>query len=503
MDHDMLRMPTSTLRSDIFILSALASVVLIVHILLGNGYGFHQDELQFLDDARHLHWGFVAYPPLTSFAGRISIALFGISPAAFRLPAAVVNAVSLVLIGLIARVLGGGRAAQILALLCSLPVALALSSMLQYTTFDYLAWTLLALSTAKLLRSEDPRWWIAAGAAVGIGVLSKYSIAFPVVSLVAGVCLLPSQRHHLRSRWFWLGGLTALIVASPNLYWLATHHFLTVRMEQHIHLRDVRMGRAASYYSDQLRFTLLELPFALAGLLWLLRRPRFRLLSTLYLGPFLLIAIAKGRGYYMLPAYVVLYAAGAVAFESFVAAWSLRSRQAAWSVAVLAALSCSVAWSFFLLPVAKQGSALWLWQMHHNDDMTRDLGWPQLVAQVAHIRDSLPAGEHNELAVVAEDYSSAGALALYGPAYGLPTPISTINSFYDRGWGPYPPKTVIVVGGDPVDLDQFFHHCTLAGRVHLPYNVQSDLTRYDPDIYVCSGARESWPEIWAHGRQFE
>jgi hypothetical protein len=37
------------------VLSALASVVLIVHFLLGNGYGFHQDELQFLDDARHLH----------------------------------------------------------------------------------------------------------------------------------------------------------------------------------------------------------------------------------------------------------------------------------------------------------------------------------------------------------------------------------------------------------------------------------------------------------------
>ena len=124
---------------------------------MGNGYGFHRDEFQFLDDARHLSWGFVAYPPLTAFAGRIAIALFGISPESFRLPAAVVNAASLVLIGLLARELGGRRAAQLLALFAAFPIALVFSSVLQYNTFDYLAWVLVALFAAKLLRTGNPR----------------------------------------------------------------------------------------------------------------------------------------------------------------------------------------------------------------------------------------------------------------------------------------------------------------------------------------------------------
>uniref|UniRef100_E6QK50 Uncharacterized protein n=1 Tax=mine drainage metagenome TaxID=410659 RepID=E6QK50_9ZZZZ len=50
----------NTLRSDIACLSAFAALILVAHFLLGNGYGFHRDELQFLDDARHLQWGFVA-----------------------------------------------------------------------------------------------------------------------------------------------------------------------------------------------------------------------------------------------------------------------------------------------------------------------------------------------------------------------------------------------------------------------------------------------------------
>jgi len=131
--------PATTLRSDAAILSAFAAILLVIHFYAGNGYGFHRDELQFLDDARHLDFGFVAYPPLTSFCGRIAIAIFGISPQVLRLPAAVVNGISLILAGLIARELGGRRPAQILTLFATLPLAIAFSSVLQYNTFDLLA----------------------------------------------------------------------------------------------------------------------------------------------------------------------------------------------------------------------------------------------------------------------------------------------------------------------------------------------------------------------------
>ena len=89
------------------ILLALSAAVLVVHLLTGGRYGFHRDELATLDDARHLAWGYVAYPPVTPFFGWISLKLFGTSLTGFRFFAAVSTSVAVVFTGLMARELGG------------------------------------------------------------------------------------------------------------------------------------------------------------------------------------------------------------------------------------------------------------------------------------------------------------------------------------------------------------------------------------------------------------
>jgi len=488
--------------SDVTVLAALAIMVVVIHFYCGNGYGFHRDELQFLSDARHLDWGFVAYPPLTAFCGRVAIALFGISPQVFRLPAALVNAASLLVVGLIARTLGGRRMALVVALCAVMPLAIAFSSVLQYNTFDLFAWCLLVLFTARVLATGDERNWIGVGVAVGLGALSKYSMGIVVVSLGVGLIALPSQRRHLRSRWFWYGALVMLVIAAPNLVWLARHHFITLQMEHHIHVRDVRLGRASGYYSDQVKFTLLGFPLAVAGLVSLLRNARWRLLSFVYLGPFVLFALAKGRGYYLMPAYPVLYAAGAVALERLAQRWGRGWRVTASTVAVVALLLnvAPIWWAY--LPVWKVGSAGWNWQMKNNSDMQDEVGWPELVQQVAAVRDTLSPEDRSKLAVLANNYGEAGAVELYGPQYGLPQPISSTNSFHDRGYGPYDPETVIVLGDDLEDQLKNFEQCSVAAKVRIPYGVRNEESVYHPDILVCRHLRRPWAEVWAKSQEF-
>jgi len=50
------------------ILALLALALILLHTLTNGQYGFHRDELATLDDARHLVWSYVAYPPLTPAA---------------------------------------------------------------------------------------------------------------------------------------------------------------------------------------------------------------------------------------------------------------------------------------------------------------------------------------------------------------------------------------------------------------------------------------------------
>jgi 4-amino-4-deoxy-L-arabinose transferase-like glycosyltransferase len=494
--------PATSSRADIAVLSGFAAVILAVHFYIGNGYGFHRDELQFLDDARHLQWGFVAYPPMTAFCGRIAISLFGISPQVFRLPAALVNAISLVIAVLIARELGGRRAAQVVTVVATFPLVLVFSSVLQYNTLDLLAWSLIVYFVARLLRTGDERNWIGVGVGIGIGVLSKYSIAFPVASLLAGLVILPSQRKHLRTRWFWYGALTATIIAAPNLIWLASHHFITLQMEQFIHARDVRHGRADGYYTDQIKFTMFAFPLAVAGLVSLLCSARFRFLSVLYIGPFVLFALAKGRGYYLMAAYPLLFAAGAVLLERGLDHCGRLLRVSLRSVVLIALMvdTAAVAWAY--LPVWRPGSAGWNWQMKNNSDMKDEVGWPELVAQVAAVRDTLSAEERSRLAVLANNYGEAGAVALYGPQYGLPTPISSTNTFHMRGYGPYEPETVIVLGGELDDQLKNFESCRVAAEVNIPYGVRNEEAVDHPVILVCKHLRWPWAVAWARSQEF-
>src|SRR3546814_5415372 len=68
--------------------------------------------------------------------------------------------------------------------------------------------------------------------------------------------------------------------------------------------------------------------------------------------------------------------------------------------------------------------------------------------QVAAVHHALPEVERARTAIYANNYGEAGAINRYGPAYGLPTAISGINSYWARGYGDVPPTTVIVLGDD-------------------------------------------------------
>jgi 4-amino-4-deoxy-L-arabinose transferase-like glycosyltransferase len=125
--------------SDLAVLVLLATAGVLLHTITNGQYGLHHDELATLDDARSLAWGYVAYPPLTPFLARIAFILFGPSLFGLRFFAAVALGVVLVLTGLMARHLGGGRQAQIVAALAAAigGVAFSAGSLFQYVSFDY------------------------------------------------------------------------------------------------------------------------------------------------------------------------------------------------------------------------------------------------------------------------------------------------------------------------------------------------------------------------------
>ncbi|HEY6371717.1 MAG TPA: glycosyltransferase family 39 protein, partial [Candidatus Sulfotelmatobacter sp.] len=167
-------------RSDLGVLVLVAAARLMLHVATNGSYGFHRDELQTLDDARHLDWGFVAYPPITPLIGRLELLVFGPSLIGFRLFAAVAVSTVMVLTGLIAKELGAKRHVQLLAAVAAgiSPVSLIQGAVFQYVSFDYLWGVTVTYLLIRLLKSEDARWWVPIGAVLGLGMETRYTIGF-------------------------------------------------------------------------------------------------------------------------------------------------------------------------------------------------------------------------------------------------------------------------------------------------------------------------------------
>jgi 4-amino-4-deoxy-L-arabinose transferase-like glycosyltransferase len=477
----------------------------LLHVATSGRYGFHRDELLTYSNAIHLDWCYVVYPPLTAWIARVALILFGPSLIGFRFFAAIAIGLLIVLTGFIARALGGGRKAMLVAAVAAGiagPIVFA-GSFLSYMTFDLLCWVAVAWCVACMLRSQDPRWWLAIGVAVGLGLLSKYTMAFLVAGLLGGMLLTPNRRY-LRSRWFWYGVGVASLMVLPVVLWQYEHHFVGLAWMKSIHARDLRMGRCDNFLLHQLWQTTnpFTVPIWLAGLWFLFAThdgKRFRMLGWMYVIPLVLFVVARGREYYLCPAYPMLLAAGAVWGERRLALLSPHAQTAAIRATRTTLIIGGLITFALVLPIAPINSTWWRIAEATTGNFNMELGWPELAATIASVRDSLPAAERGTVGVMAADEGEAGAVNLFGRAYGLPRAISGMNSNWLRGYGNPPPQTVIAVGFTRDELDGMFASCTWAAGVPRAYGiVNQTMGKNRSEVWVCRDVRGGWPAFWEH-----
>ena len=216
----------------------------------------------------------------------------------------------------------------------------------------------------------------------------------------------------------------------------------------------------------------------------------------MFIVPMVLFIVARARGYYSAPAYAMLLAGGAVWLEQQLDAFSVARRKLALTATSAALVIGGSLAAAVALPIAPIGSRWFQVATSLNGDFVEELGWPELVQEVAKIRDSVPEPQRARLGILAANYGEAGAINLYGPAYGLPKAISGINSYWARGYGNPPPETLIVLGLSQRSRERFFTWCRLAGHTPNPYGIRNEETERHPDIYLCGPPRQPWPEFW-------
>ena len=459
-------------------------------IAFAHGYGFHRDELYFMEAGRHPAFGYDDQPPLTPLIARGAVLLFGATPTGLRVPSALAIAAVVVLTALTARELGGGRRAQVVAAVSvAASGVLFVGHLVSTTTYDFLAWTLLLYLATRIVARNEPRTWVWFGLVLGIALLNKWLVLTLVATLVAGL-LLGGRADLLRSRWF-VGGLAlAALLWLPNLIWQADHGWPQRTLAGQIADEDP-VGVRIKFLPFQLLIISPFLAFVwIVGLRWMLKTARqFRALALAYLVLIAVCLLSGAKEYYAVGFYPPLLAAGGVALEPRFAARRVRVAFGA-LVAVSGVTAALIALP--LIPASSVGDSP---VAGINEDALETIGWPRFADWVAATWRTLPAEQRRHAVIFAENYGETGALRRYGPSRALPTAYSGHNSFTSFGRPQDGAAPVLVIGyDDPRFRSQYFRGCHVMSR--FDNGVDVDNEEQGTTIAICAGPRGSWSTIW-------
>ncbi|HJT88460.1 MAG TPA: hypothetical protein VJ732_11400, partial [Bryobacteraceae bacterium] len=250
----------------------------------------------------------------------------------------------------------------------------------------------------------------------------------------------------------------------------------------------------------------LSLPVWLGGLWYLFFHPdgrRFRALGWAWLITAALIVGMDPRVYYLFPAFPMLFAAGGVLWEQWLARPRWQWAKIAYP-ALMALLAMVIAPT--VLPVLPVETYIRYAAFTHlqqprieNHELgplpqlyADQFGWREMAATVAGVYNRLPPGVRVKTAIFGQNYGQAGAIDLFGPRFGLPSAISGHQSYFL--WGPrgYTGESMIVLDDRQERLEQLFASVRKVAHVAHPYSMPYEHF----DVFYCQGLKEPLANLW-------
>ena len=431
------------------LLYLLAVLKIILPYLIQNPiWEPHRDELLYLAEARHMAWGYMEAPPLLSLFAWLTNHLGG-SLMVIKLWPSLFGALTFLLTGRIILSLGGRWFALLLAFLPFVFGAyLRMQFLFQPNFLDIFFWTSMAYGLLRFKQTGKDINLYVAGISLGLGMLSKYTMAFYAAGLIGGL-LLTWDKTFLKNRHFYFGLALGLVLWLPNLIWEFSHGLPIVYHMRTLENSQLKYLSRLNFLKGQLLLQLPGIVIWIPGLLWaaFTREGKpFRFIAWGYVLTIFFLDMGHAKDYYSQGAYPVLFAFGAAAREL----WTAKHKAIGMVVRCvmlvfilffgylvmiaslpflppsdLAAFYAKIPW------VKKAGVLRWEDQKDHPlpQDFADMLSWGEMTMKAANVFNSLDTAERRRTLVFCDNYGEAGALNYYGTQYQLPTVYSDNASF--------------------------------------------------------------------------
>jgi hypothetical protein len=232
-----------------------------------------------------------------------------------------------------------------------------------------------------------------------------------------------------------------------------------------------------------------------------------RVLGWTFVIILLCLLLLHGRVYYLAPAYPMLFAAGAVAFQSWSERHSWNWMKPAYIAALVVTAALLAPFAYFPILTVDQYIAYSQFthlappkiETHRQGPLPQiyadQFGWKEMAQVVADAYYKLPPEEQKSCAIFGQNYGQAGAIDFFGAPLGLPRAISGHQSYFY--WGPreYTGACMIVLDDNYASLSKLFDSVEKVGTVYHPLSMPYQHF----DIFICRRPKfGTLQEFWPH-----
>jgi hypothetical protein len=432
------------MKKEYKLLYAFAIIKFILPYLLQNSYYQPQrDEFLYLAEAHHLAWGYMEVPPLLSVFAWVTN-LFGTSMFWLKFWPSLFGTLTYLIVGRIILSFGGKVFALFLGLLPFIFSAyLRVHFLFQPNFLEIFFWTMIAFTILRFIQTEKNIYLYLFGISAGLGMVSKYSVAFFIISILLAL-LITRNRKIFLNKHLYFASLIGFLIFLPNLLWQFRHGFPVIEHMRELHQFQLQYVSPVGFLIDQLLMNLPVVFIWIAGLYFLIfkEQGKYRVFAWAYLLVILLLLYFQGKNYYSLGVYPVLFAFGAIQLERF----ALRHSNVWKFVFVLIPFALGIPLIPLYLPVYKpeklaayyktkhiEKTGFLRWEDLKDHPLPQDfgdmLGWKEMAEKTVKAYSSLSEEEKKHTFIFADNYGQAGAINYYGRKYNFPTVYSNNASF--------------------------------------------------------------------------
>ncbi len=423
----------------------LAFLKFILPFFLQNAiYEPHRDEFLYLAEGAHPAFGFMEVPPLLSVFAWITTHL-GSGMFWIKFWPSLFGALNFILVGKLIMDEGAKRFALFLLFCCFFFTGfLRVHFLFQPNFLEIFFYTVIAYGLIRYVKTGENKWLYITAVGAGLGLLSKYSVVFYLISL-APALLLTKQRTIFLNRHLYYALALAILLFLPNAIWQYTHHFPVVYHMRELASTQLQYVPPSSFLLDQLLMFLPCFFIWLTGFFYLLLNIKGRpylFLCWAYIGVIAILLWFHGKSYYALGLYPVLFGFGSLAIEE----WTATRRVSLRYIFSAFILIVGIYFTFIglpLLPPQKlavfyektnaRGKGILRWEDLKDHPLPQDfadmLGWDEMAAKTAAAFHSLPAAQQSKTIIFCDNYGMAGAINYYRKKYKLPEAFSDNASF--------------------------------------------------------------------------